>query len=346
MNKNLLYKYFKGECTESETQQVLQWYAKVNADKELNQEIDEVFNRNVDNYTWDKEGTLKDILIQIEDKEGGFAEKKEILNIAPYRKKRPYFLVRVAAIVSFLLVACSLLWLLSHNKEVKQNNQLVVSSEIDYITKQTTKGQKNKLTLPDGSQIILNAASKLRFANSFSTDKERIVYLEGEAFFDVARDTSRPFVIYTQATATRVLGTSFNINAYRDNPAVSVAVVSGEVQVKRLESKQPVQPINLVSGEKAICDVKNEVQIKKTTFSYDREIVWKDGTLTFYKEDFETVAKKLEMWFGKKIIIQKKNIKNDFTGTYHNKSLKVVLEGISYVLDFDYVINEEKIIIK
>ena len=74
MNKKLLYKYFKGKCTESETQQVLQWYANVNADKELNQEIDEVFNAKSNSYTWDKKNILKDILIQIEDKEANLTE--------------------------------------------------------------------------------------------------------------------------------------------------------------------------------------------------------------------------------------------------------------------------------
>ena len=348
MNRKLLYKYFKGDCTASETKEVLQWYANVKFDPDLDQEIHELFEANykASETSWDKDAVFQNILEQIENApEISFeVDQKKIGNKNTTESK--IGLLKIASVVVLAILACGIFLLSKTERFQTDNTAQVGATKPSYITKQTTKGQKSKLNLPDGTQIVLNAGSKLWFANTFSTDNERTVYLEGEAFFDVTRDTTRPFVIHAKNTVTRVLGTSFNVNAYTNNQTVSVAVVSGQVSVKSQVSSNNAQSVYLEPGEKAVCDVKEEVKIKKALFSYDQEIVWKDGTLTFYKEDFEAVAEKLEMWYGKKFIIKKTGIRDDFTGTYHNKSLETVLEGISYVLGFDYEMKDNKVIIK
>ena len=349
MDRKLLYKYFKGNCTAAETKEVLQWYANAKFDPDLDQEIHELFDTDVSNSveSWGKDAVFLNILDHIERGEPSSSKdkqsQKKIIHSKMNEHKRSYF--KVAAVITLTLLTCGMLWFTKTNNISEDNTNQAKVSKSSYITKQTTVGQKSKMKLTDGTEVVLNAESKLWFANTFSADNERIVYLEGEAFFDVARDTTRPFVIHARNMVTRVYGTSFNVNAYSDNEAVSVAVVSGKVSVN-IHKSENSEPVYLEPGEKAICNVRENTKIKKTLFSYDKEIVWKDGTLTFYKEDFESVVKKLEMWYGVKITVRKEGVRDDFTGTYHKKSLETVLEGISYVLGFDYEIKGNKVIIK
>lgn len=127
-----------------------------------------------------------------------------------------------AAAVLFIVTSLTLLWWNAANEKHRYNSA--------YITMQTGSNIK-KITLPDSSTVWLNAAGKIRFQRSFS-DSSRIVYLdEGEAFFEVKKNPTKPFYVYTGGINTLVLGTSFNIKAYRALRFVKVTVASGTVQV-------------------------------------------------------------------------------------------------------------------
>ncbi len=142
--------------------------------------------------------------------------------------------------------------------------------------------------LPDGSKVTLNADSRLRLADNFN-DSERRVVLEGEAFFDVARDEDRPFIIESGKAETRVLGTSFNICAYPGQENVRIDVTSGRVEFK---STQTASQQVLVAHEAAVCMRNGEVQMLKANEVSEAE--WMQGKLVFRKTPLKDAVVRIE----------------------------------------------------
>lgn len=218
-----------------------------------------------------------------------------------------------------------------------------ISSEFDQeaklIEKEVPAGQKNTLKLADGSIIKLNAQSLLKFPERFEEDR-RVVYLTGEAFFDIAEDKDRPFIIKTDKLETVVLGTSFNIKAYERDRSIQIAVISGTVKVQY----QDAQPISTLTRKEMITyDTKTD-DVAVSTFSDEINIIgWKDGILTFNRAGFDLVKEELSKWYGVEIIVRTDvNMGKGFTGKFENSSLETVLNGIAYVGNFKFKIDDKK----
>src|SRR5690606_7892291 len=121
---------------------------------------------------------------------------------------------------------------------------------LGFIHRETERGEKARLSLPDGTHILLNSDSRLWYNPDFGKDLERVVYLEGEAFFDVAKDTLHPFKIHSGDITTTVLGTSFNVQAFADEE-ITVSLVSGKVQIENQSALNDSQ-IYLKPGEQGV----------------------------------------------------------------------------------------------
>ncbi|MDW7692408.1 FecR domain-containing protein [Flammeovirgaceae bacterium SG7u.111] len=213
--------------------------------------------------------------------------------------------------------------------------------DVAQISRENKIGEKRTIKLSDGTVIILNAESKLKFPERFTQDI-REVFLEGEAFFDVAKDESHPFIIHTQQLNITVKGTSFNVKAYKDENNIKVSVVTGLVEVSNGEEVK----LLLEPSDKGVYNKKKNSIVKKT-FSPD-EIVWSKGILFFENVDFNELVDQLEQWYGVEFIVQKGNIssKKSFKGRFENESLEEVLENISFAGKFDFEIKGKKVIIK
>src|SRR5699024_2915773 len=145
----------------------------------------------------------------------------------------------------------------------------------------------------DGSVIQLNAESTLRYPSKFDSNK-REVYLEGEAFFSVERDTTRPFIIHAGGTATQVLGTSFNIRAYEGEDKVQVAVVEGEVAVteEKAEKRAGQEAIHISKNEWVTYHSDEQI-IEKGQGDIWKMVAWKDDVLVFKDQSLSRIAKRL-----------------------------------------------------
>lgn len=193
-----------------------------------------------------------------------------------------------------------------------------------YSLANTSYGEKRHLTLPDGTQIVLNSCSSLRYPNRFS-GKERKVELDGEAYFRVARNEAMPFIITTGNFNVRVLGTHFDVKSYPKDEIVSVNVESGKVQVDlpeammRLTAREQVL-INTLSGE-------------YTKKKEEREVaVWIKGGLRFSSTPIRDVARELERVYNCRITFAPDDeFTNLISGEHDNKSLESVLQSIEYV---------------
>ena len=246
---------------------------------------------------------------------------------------------RVAAVVALLLGISFAIYFFNIQPNAS-NPELVVST----IVKNIPKGKKLQTRLPDGTKVMLNSGSSLEYPENFR--EERVVKLAGEAFFEVKRDESRPFIVESKDLAVRVLGTSFNVSAYPKDETISVAVATGIVEVKS-KTKTTGSILAQLSPNESINYMRSSGQYSVDEFDDDHFFAWKDGILDFKQADFDEIVEKLERWYGVEIVIETQHhIKSGFSGRYENATLEHVLEGVSFANDFSFSIEGNKVIIK
>ncbi|MET7000355.1 FecR domain-containing protein [Chitinophaga defluvii] len=167
---------------------------------------------------------------------------------------------------------------------------------LSYNTLTTPRGGQFRITLPDGTRAWLNAASSIRYPTAFN-DKDRTVAITGEIYFEVAKDARRPFrVTSDKQTVIEVLGTSFNVNAYTDEPFVNTTLVDGSVLVRTGDKSVQLSPgeaARTVAGEKI--SIEQHANIAAVT-------AWKNGLFNFYGADLQTIMKQLSRWYDVDII--------------------------------------------
>jgi transmembrane sensor len=153
------------------------------------------------------------------------------------------------------------------------------------------KGGQWQVILPDGSKVWLNSVSTLNYPSSFKKQKERIVQLSGEAYFEVAKDRSHPFIVKTDKQVVTVLGTHFNINSYPDEPAVKTTLAEGRIMV----STSTANTKFLIPGQQAI--LKNDALSVKEA-DIEEALAWKSGYFRFNDEKIQSIMRKLSRWYN------------------------------------------------
>ena len=181
------------------------------------------------------------------------------------------------------------------------------SNEIIYNELSTPRGRKFQLTLPDGSNVWLNAASSIRFPASF-TGKERKVSVTGEAYFEVTKNASMPFVVsVNNTTLVRVLGTHFNIMAYPDENNITTTLLEGSVKVV----KENVTAL-IVSGQQARVDGPDIKVIKDA--DTELAMAWKNGFISFRHADLQSLMRQVERWYDIDVVYQGNIPPRSFSG--------------------------------
>ena len=180
--------------------------------------------------------------------------------------------------------------------DANKNNELIIP-----------KGGEYQVVLADGTKVWLNSASRLIYPQSFM-GKERRVVLSGEAFFDVAHDAERPFIVETSRMNVKVLGTRFNVNDYDDNEEVSTTLVNGSVEI--FSGGQ--QAFRLVPGEQAYG---KENELEKREVNVRLYTSWIDGKFLFNNTELEEIAQQISRWYDVEIFFSSENVKKvRFTG--------------------------------
>lgn len=156
----------------------------------------------------------------------------------------------------------------------------------------TPRGGQYQVDLPDGTRVWLNAASSLTFPFSFAGLSERRVELTGEAYFEIAKDAAKPFIVISNAQTVEVLGTHFNVNAYHDEPNIKTTLLEGAVKVNGRQL-QPGQQSVLRDGRISIANVEP-----------DTEVAWKNGEFIFNGQDFRTVMRMISRWYDVDVIYE------------------------------------------
>ena len=196
----------------------------------------------------------------------------------------------------------------------------------------TNNNERQVIFLPDSSKVWLNKKSRIIYNKGFT---KRLVNLEGEAFFEVRKLNGKPFAIEAATTKTEVFGTSFNINAYKDNKEVKVTVVTGKVAVSSVNNASGKE--FLMPGERAVID-----KVKGTVSKMNNEdrnfLFWKNNKLVFDDDNLASIVEVLENNFELKIKLRNPDLgKCKFTGTIETDDLEEILEVLSTHLNIETI---------
>lgn len=210
-----------------------------------------------------------------------------------------------------------------------------------YNTLKVHKGEKYVLVLPDSSEVTLNSESSLRFPVAFEKNK-REVFLEGEAFFKVKPDKNAPFHVRAAGRDVCVLGTTFDVCAYDDDPYFRSTLVSGKVKVSGGKGEVILQP----SEQYAENQETGKVEVKKVDVSLYTS--WMDGKIRFKGERLEDIIIKLERWYEFEVFYANEEVKDmRFRGVINqNDPFDVVLKNLEQTTDIQFSIQDKTVIVR
>lgn len=268
--------------------------------------------------------------------------------------------MRYAAILIFALGIIWIVERLFYSKQVVPQVEATNEISVPY-------GSKSRVVLPDGTIVNLNSGSKIKYASNFETNRN--VYMEGEAFFTVKKDTKHPFSVQTSKITIRVLGTVFNVKSYPEENTIETTLVSGSVQILEKDNitKGNLKEIALLKpNQKAVFyknapESKEKDQISQNTSdtiqlnSYltieegiktNLYTAWKDNQLVFNNEKFEDIIPKLERWYNVVIDNQYRELNDSrLTGKFDEEPIDQAIKALQIIAQFHYTINKNKIII-
>jgi ferric-dicitrate binding protein FerR (iron transport regulator) len=203
-------------------------------------------------------------------------------------------------------------------------------------------GVKANLTLQDGSKVILNSGSTLKYVKNFDSN-QRVLELSGEAYFEVAEDQSRPFSVKTGSVTTTALGTAFLISSYENEP-LDIALLNGKVAVSIDFGHE--QEVMLTKGEGLKVDLRSK-EVQSESFDPEKILAWTRKTIIFEKVSMFEVRRVLENWYGVKIEFQNRPSNDlEISGKFTDQSLENVLEGLSHSARFEFKFEKDKTTLK
>ncbi|BAV04690.1 FecR family protein [Filimonas lacunae] len=214
-----------------------------------------------------------------------------------------------------------------------QGNESTASS-VFYNTLSTPPARKFSMQLPDGSTVWLNAASSVTFPSAFA-GKERKIEITGEAYVEVKTDKNKPFIVKAGNKEINVLGTSFNINAYTNEPVITTTLVEGSVEVRDNQHRVLLHP-----GEQA-----NDFTV--ATANLDQNLAWKNGKFNFDQTDLKSIMRQVSRWYNVNVVFEKDAPSYDFTAKLpDNLPVSEVLKLLEMTKLVHFEIEGNTIIVK
>lgn len=203
-------------------------------------------------------------------------------------------------------------------------------------------GERSQISLYDGTKVWLNSGTKLRYPVVFSRNT-REVFIEGEAYFDVAKDTKHPFEVSAGQLKVLVLGTRFNICAYPEENEFSATLDEGSVNAVNTTNGKAIK---LNPGEQVVLNLETN-GLKKLSVQTELYTSWKENLLKFEDAPFSDVIKKMERWYDVKIVVDPEiNTKERYTMTIKTESLREMLQLVARTTKMNYDINESTVLLK
>lgn len=349
MNWTLLQKYLSEECNSKEVQRIENWLYASPENQALMEALQKVWEVDPDDEI---EVDAKEVWDSFQHK---ITDNEEVVEeTSHYQKRGSRSTSRYLNLQNSKKYSRSLVYALSAAAVViiaVLFYRAIPSYETPPVKKQasmqqiiTERGQRVTFRLNDGTNVQLNADSKLEVAPDYG-DSTRIVYLEGEAYFNVAHDPQRSFIVHTGTVYTNVLGTKFGVQAYPEDDQVQVVVEEGKVAVGSSDSSN-INERHLTKNQMGLFMETGMTQRFNIT-GVENYLGWKDGRLIFDGIPFRKVKPKLERWYNIEIIVEDTSSLNPqkLTASFKDEPLAEVLNVITYSLDLKYRREEQKVIL-
>ena len=281
----------------------------------------------------------------------------------PIRTKKPFYKRWITYATAALIIGIVLLYPFIASND---DHKIIASVKETANEISINRGSRTKIELPDGSQVWINSGSKLTYAASFKGNT-RDVQLDGEAYFDVVKDAAHPFIVHTSGIDIKVLGTAFNVKAYKTEPFIEATLIHGSIEV--INRNRPGTPsVMLKPHEKLIYnkypvadsrDQRADVSIPTEPESYSitikplskniadadiPETAWVYNKLSFEDERFEDLALKMERWYDLKIIFENDKLKNHrLSGSFVNETAEQAFNELRFLVPFKFTINNKEV---
>lgn len=358
----LLARQLAGEASPEESEELQQLLARDPGMAKIAQEIKEGWDKASTYETHKALSSFSKIDLQIQNKAGKSIKKPDVPVIAVHSGIRKF---RVAiAVAASIIILAGLWFIFKTSPETNTTDRPIVAlHEIFTLPKSIREA-----SLPDGSVIHLNEGSKIAYSDAFNTHI-REVWLTGEAFFDVAKNKDKPFIIHAGKVNIKVTGTSFNVRSYQDEQQVETSLIHGSIEVTT--DDEPGKKYMLVPNQKLTIPLSGKNASDQTAAlpvpvtkeirysilkpvtnihsadSLIAELSWMEGKLAFNEIPFNELAIRLGKRFNVEFVFEDSSKENlSFTGVFYKQDLRQVLERLAIAESFRYRIKDSIVYIQ
>lgn len=334
--ENLLLDYFAGELSEVKKKELLLWLEADEANKTHFSEMADSWA--VAHVPLFKSSMRTDFLNHFGDQAGKSVLMKE-------NRLFNWWTLGKAVASILLIVAIS-----TTSYYAGKTNRDSEKEQIAWFETVTPAGSQSKVVLPDHSVVWVNAGSSLKYNMDFNK-QAREVSLTGEAYFEVTKDSVRPFIVKSGKLDIKVLGTSFNVKAYENEETIDVALVSGKVNIHLTDSKEEKTQNIILAPNRMMSYNKETSQVRMSKVDGASVYAWTNGRIEFNEQPFDRIAKDLERKFDVRIRINSKSLhKEIFSGSFFtNQTLDYILHEVDVEkkytweqIDNEFIINDKK----
>ena len=322
--EKLIASWLSGNIPEEEEKRLAEWRESSPENEKLFQDYRKIWDHSFSGNEWDTEAALGKIHEKIKNPSNEGDTKKE----HGYRLFKP---LMIAAVIILFVISSIIL--------------MFVRQEPVQLLTIKTGSEKTEVLLKDGTRVWINKHTTFNYPDAFS-GKERKVYLDGEAYFEVAKNSKMPFIVETGGYVTRVLGTSFNVRAYTRENEIKVSVAEGNVAVKSLKEDKSAEGVHLSAGEAAFVD-KNHSRITKSSIQGQNVFSWKTETIEFRNTPLEKVTKEISEIYDTSIQVLQPALKElKYTGTFDSMKLEEIIGVLELTLELKHEKDSTGIVLK
>jgi ferric-dicitrate binding protein FerR (iron transport regulator) len=324
---DLIYKSFSGDLSTEKQNQLDNWLSESEANRKEFDVLKKTWEMS-SNFSKDFEVNLDTEFAQLQnridaDEKGNV--KEAIVKTIPVARKNNWW--KPLSVAAAVLLLAGAFFVFNQN-----------STPVEMLAMKTLDGEVKEVALADGSKVWLNENSLLSYPDAMNGDERRVT-LKGEAFFDITKNPSKPFIIDTRDAEVKVLGTSFEVRAMDDETKTEVVVKTGKVS---LGKKNEVKPLILTKNQKGVYNNKTQGYVKSEVKDLN-SISWQSKTMEFNDVVLEKVLTDIENHFDIKVTLDNQDLlKCKFTSIFIDKDQDAVLKTISNVLKMKLVETNDK----
>ncbi len=351
MNKDSIRRFLSGTSGSEEIEEISKWLKRPESGEQLKEMIGEDLEESFRNDAKIQKGLghLLPGIFAVDSQPEKTDDRPGDQNVQRYlmsedRRSKLWKYMKWAASV-VLIVSLSFI-LYSIQRENKQDH-VAKELSVRMITKSNGFGRKSTIFLKDGTAVELDADSKITYPSVF-TGNRREVILTGEAYFTVAHDPSRPFIVKAGPINIKVLGTEFNVRAFSGTKEIKVSLRRGQVEIFNEVNKKGISDkLFLSPGQSVVYHLEKENFGKTLKFDPVEDCGWKDGIIYFKRASFKSVIDKLEKWYNVQFrVVNQPPAVWSYSGMFDNQNLDNVLRSIGFSQGFSYDILNDKVVIK